>query len=208
MTEPANTAKGRVARKPWPGRARVAAYFAVLGAGSGAIATGLAFAAPGSWEYEVAPRLTLSPVSLTPGLVFGVIIGLVLYRRGLASPVAFASYILASTWSYLAAFLLASEILLELIDSVVLIGLISGLFGSACLTAYSALQFVFLRRLAPCLLMLVAGCLLGGLLPLVVRSEGFFPTMMFFALWQAGYAAALATGLPERHVGGGDSTPE
>jgi uncharacterized membrane protein (UPF0136 family) len=201
MNEPTIPTQVDVNPMPRLGQARVVLYFALLGAGSGAIATALVFAVPGSWEFEAAPRLILSPASLTPGLVFGVIIGLALSLRRLASPLAYAGYILASTLSYLAAFLLASEVLLEHVDQIVVIGLIAGLFGSACLTGYSALRFVFLRRWVPCLLMLIAGCLLGGLLPMAVKTEGIFPAMAFFALWQAGYAAALATGLPERTGG-------
>ncbi len=178
-----------------PGRGlRVVAYFAVLGAGSGSIATTLILVAPSAWHIDVAPWLTLSPGSLVPGLVFGVVIGLALYLRGLASVRAVASYILASTLSYLAAFTLAAEVLLEAIgDNIIAIGLIAGLFGSACLTAFSALRFSFARRAGSCLLMLASGCLLGGLLPLAIDGDGFATTLLFFALWQAGYAASLAT---------------
>ncbi len=178
-----------------PGRGlRVAAYFAVLGAGSGSIATTLILVAPSAWNVDVAPWLTLSPGSLLPGLVFGVVIGLALYLRRLASVRAVAFYVVASTLSYLAAFTLAAEVLLDVIgDNIIAIGLIAGLFGSACLTGYSALRFPFARKLRPCLLMLVSGCLLGGLLPLAIDGDGFATTLLFFAVWQAGYAASLAT---------------
>ena len=45
--------------------------------------------------------------------------------------------------------------------------------------------------------MLIAGCLLGALLEVVLADgETFRHWLILFAPWQAGYAAAFATALP------------
>ncbi len=72
-------------------------------------------------------------------------------------------------------------------------GMIGGLFGGACLTGLAAWMFPFVRKFRPIALMLVAGCALGTLLAI---NGGFWWTLVFFAVWQAGYAAAFATALP------------
>ncbi len=79
-------------------------------------------------------------------------------------------------------------------------GMIGGLFGGACLTGLAAWMFAFVHKFRPIALMLAAGCALGALLGIGV---GFWWALVFFAAWQAGYAAAFATALPA--VGGPDS---
>ena len=45
--------------------------------------------------------------------------------------------------------------------------------------------------------MLIAGCLLGALLEVVLADGAtFWHWLILFAPWQAGYAAAFATALP------------
>jgi hypothetical protein len=166
--------------------------FALLGALSGSVATTLIQLLPKS-QFQPFAWLTLSPFGLLPGLVFGLIIGAALYRGGHAGPRAFAAYAAASTVSYLAAFNLAVAIA-DGLGTLWLTGIVAGLLGSACLTALAAWMFAFVRRRKPVLLMLFAGSVLGALLPL---SDSFWGAMVFFAAWQAGYAAAFATALPE-----------
>ncbi len=172
--------------------------FALLGAVSGSVATTLIQVLPET-SLKLFEWLKLSPFSLLPGLVFGLIIGLALYRGGHAGPRAFAAYVAASTVSYLAAFNLAFGIY-DHPDPMWLTGMIAGLFGSACLTGLAAWMFPFVRKFRPIALMLVAGCVLGALL---FRFGGFWGMLLFYAAWQAGYAAAFATALPA--VGGPDS---
>ncbi len=180
--------------------------FALVGAVSGSLATLIIHAAPEALDIRVA-WLRLSPLSLAPGLVFGLLIGGTLYRGGLATAGATTAYVAASTLSYLAAYTLAMEALVDAMESYVAIGMIAGLFGGACLTAVSAALLPFARRLRPCLLMPAAGCLLGGLLDLPLsREESYFwPWLIFFALWQAGYAAGLGSALPRVAAGARDA---
>ncbi len=177
--------------------------FALLGAVSGSVAATLVQVLPKTilrlFEWQPFEWLRLSPGSLLPGLVFGLIIGLALYRAGHAGPRGFAAYVAASTVSYIAAFNLAVGILFS-DGSIWLIGMIAGLFWSACLTGLAACMFPFARKFWPIVLMLVAGYVLGGLLGTIEifdfgGFEVFFP--LWLAVWQAGYAAAFATALPD-----------
>lgn len=170
--------------------------FAIPGAISGALATPLFFYLPEDWELQPLSWLEINPATTMPGLVFGVIIGLALYRRDLLAGWRFAAYAAASTLSYLVAVTLATKVLEDVLGSLLTIGLVAGLFGGACLTALSALLMPVVRQAKPCLFMLLAGCLFGGLLNIVGNLSDVTTWMIFFAAWQAGYAAALATALP------------
>ena len=146
--------------------------FALLGAVSGSVAITLILVWPqpdyrflGWMPFE---WLALSPSSVIPGLVFGLLIGLALNRGGHAGPRTFAAYVAASTVSYLAAVNLAVGFLFSA-GSIWLIGMIAGLFWSACLTGLAAWMFPFVRKFWPIALMLVAGYVLGGLLPIPRR---------------------------------------
>jgi hypothetical protein len=172
--------------------------FAGLGAFSGAAATLLFLYLPEDWRLEPFSWLALFPGSLVPGLVFGVIVGLALTRRGLLAVWSYAAYVAASTLSYLAAVTLSIQVLADAFESMLAVGLVAGLFGSACLTALSTLMMPFVRQANPCLFMLFAGCLLGALLRIPFEFDVLLSWMFFFAAWQAGYAAALATALPPR----------
>ncbi len=178
--------------------------FALLGAVSGSVAITLITVLPNS-DYQPLKWL----VGLLPGWVFGLIIGLALYRGGHAGPRTFAAYVAASTVSFLAALYLAIGIYDYLgpmwptdprpmwpLDSPLMwpTGMIAGLFGSACLTGLAAWMFPFARKFRPIALMLFAGCILGALLGI---GGGFWWGLVFYAGWQAGYAAAFATALPE-----------
>jgi len=179
-----------------------AAAFASLGAGSGTLATVILFVLPQDLDAQPLDWLTLSPFALAPGFVFGVVFAAALVRRRLANPWSGAAYVAAATASYLAAYTFAinAEVdnLFGLRGVFWLNGLAAGLLGGACLAALSAALFRFARRRGPCLRMAAAGCLLGALLdpPLRLDDMYFWPWLGFFAVWQAGYAAAFATALP------------
>ena len=177
------------------------AAFAVLGAISDAIATGLLMALPEKWKIEIGEFLFISPLSIVAGLVFGIVFGAVMRYLGLASARIAVLYAVASTVSYLVAVNLAFH-LVDTIEATWLLGAIVGFVGAACLTAAAARLFPFARRTGPAALMLVAGGLLGALLEVPIRSgSGFVDWLILFAAWQAGYAAAFATALPA--TGGG-----
>ncbi len=166
--------------------------FALLGAVSGSVATTLIQVLPNT-KYHPVKWLELSPVSVIPGLVFGLIIGLALYRSGHAGPRTFAAYAAASTVFYLAAVNLAFGIY-DYPGSMWPTGMIAGLFGGAWLTGLAVWIFPFVRKFRAVALMLAAGCVLGALLGL---GGGFWWMLVFYTAWQAGYAAAFATALPE-----------
>ncbi len=175
--------------------------FALLGASSGAITTGLLIAIPVRWKIEVAEFLVFSSLSIVAGLVFGIVFGALLRVRGLAETRAALLYAAASTVAYFVAVNLAFH-LVDAVEEVWQLGLIAGLVGAGCLTALAAWLLPFARRIGPCALMLTAGCLLGALLEFPVRDDGgFWDWLLFYGVWQAGYAAAFATALPRRIEG-------
>ncbi len=175
---------------------KTVAAFALLGALSGAITTGLLMTLPQNWKIEIGEFLFVSPLSIVAGLVFGVIFGAALRYLGLASARIAVLYAAASTLSYLVAVNLAFH-LIDAIEAVWLLGAIAGLVGAGCLTAAAARLFPFARRAGPAALMLVAGGLLGTLLEVPIRGgSGFVDWLVLFVPWQAGYAAAFATVLP------------
>ncbi len=171
--------------------------FALLGAISGAIATGLLMVLPPRWKIEIGDFLAVSSLSIVAGLVFGIVFGTLLRVRGLAETRAALLYAAAATAAYFVAVNLAFQ-LFDTVKEVWQLGLIAGLVGAGCLTALAAWLLPFTRRIGPCALMLTAGCLLGALLELPVRGDGgFWDWLLFYATWQAGYAAAFATALPK-----------
>ncbi len=171
--------------------------FALAGAVSGAITTGLLFTLPTDWKIEIGDFLVFSSLSLVAGLVFGIVLGALLRVRGLAETRAAAFYALASTAAYFVAVNLAFQ-LVDGLEDIWLTGMIAGLAGSACLTAAAAALLPFVRRVRAIALMLVAGCLLGVLLEVALANRAtFWDWLLFYATWQAGYAAAFATALPK-----------
>ena len=174
---------------------------ALPGAVSGGLSAVIIDALPDDLGPNLMGWLMLSPGSLAPGIMFGLIVGLAPPLRKLAGLGVLAVYLAASTLSYLAAYTLAVNTV-EFWDSFWLTGMVAGLFGGACLTAAAAALFPFARRTRPMVLTLLAACLLGALLEvpldIITRKSEFWRWVVFFAVWQAGYAAAFATALPER----------
>ncbi len=176
-------------------------HFALLGAISGAVATVLLMALPARWKIEIGDFLVFSSLSIMAGLVFGIVFGALLRVRGLANTQAALLYAAASTAAYFVAVNLAFQ-LFDTVKEVWQLGLIAGLVGAGCLTALAAWLLPFARRIGPCALMLTAGCLLGALLEFPVRGDGGFGDwLLFYGAWQAGYAAAFATALPQSDAG-------
>jgi hypothetical protein len=175
--------------------------FALAGAVSGAITTGLLIAIPVRWKIEVADFLVFSSLSIVAGLVFGIVIGALLRIHRLAETRTALLYAAAATVSYFVAVNLAFH-LIDFVEEVWQLGMIAGLAGAGCLTALAAWLLPFARRIGPCVLMLAAGCLLGALLESPVRGDGgFWDWLLFYGAWQAAYAAAFATALPRRIEG-------
>lgn len=171
-------------RKPTAG-------FAGLGALSGFAATGIIELLDGRPSFWIGERLLLAPISLVPGLVFGAVIGVALLRRRRLTPATMIAYVVAATLSYFAAFTLAFNLDPNggrpLVD-----GPIAGLFGGALLAALGAALMPSARGRRGLVIMAVAGCVLGALLWVAFAGDSFWSWALFFGLWQAGYAAALA----------------
>ena len=169
--------------------------FAALGAGAGIVTVAILSLKP-NWHVAMPGGVELWPLSVVPGLVFGFVIGLALLHRGRASPAAFVGYVLAATLSNYAAVTLTTEVLVDVIEAGWLAGILAGLFGAACLTACTLALLPVVRKPRPVLLTVLAGGALGALLGPAIATEGLIWWIVFYGLWQAGYAASLATALP------------
>ncbi len=171
--------------------------FALLGAASGIATVAILMLKP-NWHLTMPGGVNIWPLSVVPGLVFGFVIGLALYYRGRISPAAFVGYVLAATLSNYAAVTLTTEILVDRIDAGWLAGIVAGLFGAACLTAFTLALLPATRKPRPITLTVLAGGALGALLGPAIGSEGLIWWFVFYGLWQSAYAAGLATALPRR----------
>ncbi len=180
---------------------RMIARWALLGAMSGLCAT-LSIFVPqwigfyGEAKFDLGPvGLFVSPMSLGPGLVFGLIVGYALRRAGLAGGRVYPAYIAASTIAYFAAVQISVNVLIDAFDSAIAVGIFAGLFGAALLTAMSAALMPAFRRRRPIIATIAAGGILGVLLIVPIEQEQFLYWLALYAPWQAGYAAAMATAL-------------
>jgi hypothetical protein len=152
------------------------------------------------WEFKLAGwELSLNQFTLAPGLIFGAVVGGFLCLRDLIRPWQLLAYLAAATVSNFIATNFAVG-MADSMNSAAALGMAAGLLGAACLTALSLLLFPFVRRSLPCLLMVGAGMLLGGLLKPALEDSGEYVPglLLLYAVWQAGYAGALGTALPKR----------
>jgi hypothetical protein len=191
-----------------PALLRHVGRWALLGAGSGLLAT-LSVHLP-RWlgfydelETKIRPlapvldsfAVQISPLSVGPGLVFGLIVGFALRRAGLAGGWRYPVYALASTLSYFVAVQLALGFLIDVLEDVVSVGIVTGLCGGGVLAAVSAALMPAFRRRRVCAVMTASGGVLGALLYFAIAFESFFGWLALYAPWQAGYAAAMALAL-------------
>lgn len=142
-------------------------------------------------------------VYLFPGLIFGVAIGFYLYRLGLLSTARFAMFIVAAVVGNTIAVVLAMPLFEWLLDplglaSIAVAGVVAGAVGGGVLARLAA----WLLRFDRWLLLTAVAAALGASLILFLLSPWNFPigTVLFYALWQAGYARMLAFVLA-RHLG-------
>lgn len=138
-------------------------------------------------------RLLMAPVSVLPGLIFGVIIGAALRRARLASGGRIPAYAVAATLSHFLAVQLTVNFLVERIESSVAFGVAAGAFGAAPLAAASAAIMPVFRRGPTTTAMVLTGAALGATLYFPLVFGDFLSWLLLFATWQAGYAAAMAT---------------
>jgi hypothetical protein len=181
------------------------ALWTAMGAGSGTVAT-FAILVPewvGAYPEEhlnLGPvSLDLSPLSIAPGLVFGLIAGLALAQRGMLGGWRYPAYIVASTASYSLAYHLSIQVLAAALSNILMVGIIAGTAGAAMLMALSAWMMRDFRQRRVFLATVGAGAALGALLAVPIAGESsFFAWLALFGPWQAGYAGAMTTAFRER----------
>jgi hypothetical protein len=177
-----------------------------LGMLSGGVAWGLTMLTSGG-VYAAHLRGTtieVSALSLLPGLVFGLIVGLLWHRRGIAPFASMLGYAFASTVAYFLAFNLAINVFDRLSDvsaenvALIISGVCAGLLGSFLLGI--ATKHLLPGRDAPVWrLPVLVGSAAGALLPLInVFNDWNGGFLLFLVSWQGAYAAALAPMLRSR----------
>ncbi|MFO1189151.1 MAG: hypothetical protein U1E97_06080 [Alphaproteobacteria bacterium] len=199
-------ASQRIARR----RMQPALVFGALGAISGAVIVGLKVALDHAgldlhkglavFGFD----LSLDDLSLYPGLVFGIVIGVALLRRGLASAAQAAGYVVAAMLANFAATNLAYT-LYEGRHGLA-IGLAAGALGAASLTALTLAILPFSRRLRPCVLMVAAGTALGALLSITLdlierdTVSAYLGLLVLYVPWQGAFAAAFGHSLDDPKI--------
>jgi len=175
------------------------AKFALFGAISGALY--------GLWNFGFLETVEFGELWLTnsieeishragAGLFYGVIVGAMLRRPlGLAVS-AWLIFILAAALSYYGAFAVTVQIYdrqSELIAT--LAGGAGGVAGALLLGSATAILSPSARSARFFVMTTIAGGLFGLLLPVALNADLLAVWIAFFALWQAGYAAATAASL-------------
>ncbi len=181
------------------------AVWTAMGAGSGVAAT-LTIFIPEWNSMHLEEHLNLglitldlSPLSIGPGLVFGVVAGLALRRKGMLGGWRYPAYIAASTASYGVAYHLSVTVLVSALSNIFLVGIIAGAVGAAMLTALSAWIMPDFRHRRVFLATIGAGAGLGALLAAPVAAEShFIAWLALYGPWQAGYAGAMTTAFRDR----------
>jgi hypothetical protein len=158
-----------------------------LGMLSGAISWGLVHLTKRpewSIDLNLGWGLEFGPISIYPGFVFGLIIGVLLRRRSKVDGLRQVGYVLAAVLAYFSAVQIAYHVEVAVKDETLIIaGICGGLAGS------------FLLGLMTVLLVRVSGWSVLTLPVLVGGMAGatlLFVDSVFFPLWQGAYAASLA----------------
>jgi len=177
------------------------ARWAALGALSGTLATLTIFIPQWLGFYDALEgsvgaggfQISISPLSVGPGLVFGAVIGLALKGEGMAAGWRYPAWIAASATSYFVTVQVSLNILIDLLENIVTVGIVAGAFGAALLGALTAAMIPDFRQTRPVALMILSGTVLGAALFFAISSEHFVGWLLLYVPWQAGYAAAMAT---------------
>jgi hypothetical protein len=179
----------------------------LLGAVSGSLAWGvLVLFDKLDIDYSLLPNdhvPIIQPLSMIPGLLFGVVFGAALRRARGIGAARFLGYVLASGVGYLAAYHAAYFTVLSLDrdhpNPYVLAWAVGGLLGGLAGSLVLGIAGKFLLRVSAAEalgLPVLSGTLFGALLLLVsLEREGHGvpqSLLVFFALWQGAYAFSLA----------------
>ena len=167
--------------------------FAFLGVTSGAISTaGIIASAPTS-------DFALLVMFVLPGFVFGVVIGSALAYDGLLSPKRIPVWVVFATLGHFAAALcvtamtwrLKAALPLKEQAAIFIAAGLGGAIGGGILAGANRLLIPGARWIAPT----IVGALLG---PLVLLHDvgPVLGRLIFYTIWQGGYAAALVVSLP------------
>ncbi len=131
------------------------------------------------------------------GVIFGIVIGLYLYRLRLASATKAVLFLVASGLAWLSAYYFAGDVAWDYAGEVcqedwcrfMLAGIPAGLLGAGLLVAAICFLFPFFRRTRLVVATIVVGGLAGALL-------GFENVFVLFPLWQGAIAYCFARGFP------------
>jgi hypothetical protein len=180
-----------------------AVYLCALGALSGVVVWALIslagfIGAQLLWSFFDG-TIELSPISLLPGLVFGLVIGALLHRHGKISLSVHVWYAIASGVAYFCAFHVAVRTFLNLphtfgtLPDMILSGILAGLVGSLLL-GLIAMRLLKAPGRTLLRLPLFVGSAAGALLGLTEQdhTQWGWTYLAFFVLWQAAYATSLA----------------
>lgn len=173
--------------------------YAPLGAISGALyglwTFGILEALPGS-EKPVVDLLETISSQGGAGLFYGVIVGAFLRRPLGFGTIAWLIFVLAGGICYYAAVNVAIMLYDRQSDAMTAVaGGVAGLVGALLLSAATAILSPLARHGRFLVATALSGALLGLLLPLGLNIDSVPMWVAFFALWQAGYAAATAHAL-------------
>jgi hypothetical protein len=180
------------------------ATLGVLGMISGAVAWGLIMLTDHSYLSTIkgSDEIGIIEIRALPGLVFGLVIGFLWHRRGVLSNLGVLGYVIASAVAHFAAF----EFALHTFDrwpgvaenlALALSGIIAGLIG--CCILGTAVVFLLRVPFRSALgVPVLVGAVLGALLPLINLSDDRLGLgwLLFYVLWQGGYAASSARLVP------------
>ncbi|MBI3516359.1 MAG: hypothetical protein HY060_20200 [Proteobacteria bacterium] len=131
-----------------------------------------------------------------PGLVFGVVFGLAFWRLGLLRRSGATGFAVGAMVAYVVAVvgaLMAMDAFGASQPALAAIGAGAGLVGGGLLAGVA----VPLLRIDGWVQLAVTGAILGLMLPL---WEGQLGMIVFYVVWQAGYALMLATALPRARL--------
>jgi len=146
----------------------------------------------------------LSSLSVLPGLIFGLTIGLLWFRDAMVSFASMLGYVVASTIAYFLAFHVAINMFDRLSDlsgenaTLIVSGMSAGLLGSYVLGLATS-HLLHGGHASVRGLPVLVGTAAGALLPLInVFSDWNGGFLLFLVSWQGAYAAALAHALRSR----------
>jgi len=178
------------------GTARTIAIAAGIGAASGL----LSFLVPEALDQagvDDQGRVAEWLVRLSPGIVYGAVIGLYLKSVGMTTLSRAAAFVPLDTASWFAAYWFAidgAETLGLPLKELWQLGIVSGLIGASIVALSALLLFPFFRRWKLAVTTILAGGAVGVLLSFGVIGSGL---IVLFTIWQGAVAACFGWGVAQ-----------